>query len=187
MSEPPFPFAEARTDRLLLRKAREGDQGAYVELFTDARVRFHLGGQVPTERLYRRLAELGTQSITADPGSFVIADGATDELLGMVSLERRCPGRPGHVKPTGEELELSYLLRRRYWGRGIASGAASLLLATAARHLEDQPVLVVTQMSNDASLTLARRLGFEHAGTFTEFGAEQWLGVRGLHQPPRNR
>lgn len=181
-----FPFDQTRAEGLLLRKATEGDQSAYIELSTDAHVRFHLGGPVPIERLRARLESRGAPSITADPGSFVIADGATDELLGLVSLDRRSSGRPGHITKTGNELELSYLLRRGHWGRGISSRAASLLLKTAAQHFEDQPVLVVTQMSNEASLALARRLGFEHAATFTEFGAEQWLGVRGLHQPPRD-
>src|SRR5690625_2138660 len=178
----PFPFEEALAAGLLLRKATGGDERAYIELSSDTRVRLHLGGPVPVERVRARLKTQGTSSITADPGAYVIADGATDELLGLVSLERRPASRPGHV--AGDELELSYLLRRKFWGKGIASRAASLLLQTAAQHYEDQPVLVVTQTSNEASLALARRLGFQHAGTFREFGAEQWLGVRQLHQHP---
>src|SRR5690625_2558417 len=182
MCEGDVPGDGARMGGLLLRKATSGDESAYIELSTDARVRLHLGGPVPVERLHARLEAQGASSITADPGAFVIADGATDELLGLVSLERRPASRPGHV--AGDELELSYLLRRKFWGKGIASRAASLLLRTAAQHYEDQPVLVVTQTSNEASLALARRLGFQHAGTFREFGAEQWLGVRQLHQHP---
>src|SRR5690625_2471210 len=180
MCESDVPVDGARTDGLLLRKATSGDESAYIELSTDARVRLHLGGPVPVERLHARLEAQGASSIAADPGSFVIADGATDELLGMISLERRPASRPGHV--AGDELELSYLLRRRFWGRGIAARSASLLLGTAAQYYDDQPVLVVTQSANAASLALARRLGFQHAGTFTEFGAQQWLGVRRLHE-----
>ena len=84
-----------------------------------------------------------------------------------VGCERRPASRPGHVG--GAELELSDLLRRKLWGKGIASRAACLLLHTAAQHDEDQdedqPVLVVTQRSNEASLALARRLGLRRAGT----------------------
>lgn len=61
------------------------------------------------------------------------------------------------------------LLRRKFWGKGTASRAACLLLHTAAQHDEDQdedqPVLVVTQRSNAASLALARRSDLWRAGT----------------------
>src|SRR5690625_7833986 len=53
-----------------------------------------------------------------------------------VGCERRPASRPGHV--SGEEWELSDLLRRKLWGKGIASRAACLLLHTAAQHDEDQ-------------------------------------------------
>src|SRR5699024_8275763 len=95
MCETPFPFEEARAAGLLLRKATGGDERAYIELSSDTRVRLHLGGPVPVEGVRARLKTQGTSSITADPGSFVIADGATDELLGMISLERRPASRPG--------------------------------------------------------------------------------------------
>jgi len=96
-----------------------------------------------------------------------------------VGCERRPASRPGHV--SGEEWELSDLLRRKLWGKGIASRAACLLLHTAAQHDEDQdedqPVLVVTQRSNEASLSRPA-LGPLARGHL--FGAEQWLGGRQL-------
>jgi RimJ/RimL family protein N-acetyltransferase len=101
-------------------------------------------------------------------------------MLGMLVLERRPPHRPGHVVDGGNELELSYALRRTHWGKGLAREASELLLREAAAHLPDQPVLVVTQAANAPALALAGRLGFEHAGTFVEFDAEQWLGSAAL-------
>lgn len=102
--------------------------------------------------------------------------------MGMVTLERRAAHRPGHAADAANELELSYLLRRRWWRQGVAFQATVLLLQTASAHLPDQPVIVVTQAANSPSLALAKRLGFEHAVTFTEFDAEQWLGVGQLHK-----
>jgi RimJ/RimL family protein N-acetyltransferase len=88
---------------------------------------------------------------------------------------------PGHVRPTGEELELSYTLDRAVWGRGVAHAAATALLRNAAAAMADEPVIVVTQTANVRSLTLAQRLGFVTASTFEEFGAEQTLAVASLH------
>ncbi|MFB9534048.1 GNAT family N-acetyltransferase [Nonomuraea roseola] len=89
--------------------------------------------------------------------------------------------RPGHVIEDGEELELSYVLRRGAWGAGLAFEAATTVLRAAADELPDQPVVVVTQTANVRSLKLAVRLGFRHVSTFDEFGAEQTLSTASLH------
>lgn len=177
-----LPFESAFSDGLTLRKAVVTDNDAYLELYSDPHVRRYLGGAVPEERIQARLDAHGIASITSDPGAFVIADNPSGEMVGMVVLERRSLSRPGHVAKAGNELELSYMLRRRWWGQGLAFQAASLLLDAASAHLPDQLVVAVTQTSNTPSVTLAERLGFEHATTFIEFGAQQWLGVRRLHR-----
>ena len=177
-----LPFTSARSQRLLLRKAVSDDLDAYVELCSDPDVQRYLGGPVPAERVRARAEFRGIASITEDPGVFVVAEPATGELLGTIVLERRPAHRPGHVDEGADELELSYLLRHKWWGQGLAVEAASLLLRTTAAKLPDQVVLVVTQTANKSSLALAKRLGFKHLDTFTEFNAEQWLGGGPLHK-----
>jgi RimJ/RimL family protein N-acetyltransferase len=118
----------------------------------------------------------------AIPGSYVIADNSTNEFLGTMMLGRRPGDVPGHVIEGGEELELSYVLRRRAWGNGFAFEAATALLQAAADELPDQPVVLVTQSANERSLKLATRLGFTVADTFDQFDAQQTLGVAQLRQ-----
>ncbi|WP_238391801.1 MULTISPECIES: GNAT family N-acetyltransferase [unclassified Mycolicibacterium] len=93
---------------------------------------------------------------------------------------RRSLELPGHVRADGDELELSYVFRARAWGRGYASEAARLLLRCAAGEWEDQPVVVVTQTANRASLRLAERLGFRVVETFEQYNAEQTLATAQL-------
>lgn len=167
---------------VVLRKAREHDREALIAHVTDPDVRAHLGGPRPRDTAARHLDEAGVAAVTDAPGSFVIVDKPTDAFLGTVSLTRRGMHHQGHVRPTGEELELSYTLDRRAWGRGLAYQAAIAVLRSAAAELPDEPVIVVTQTANVRSLNLARRLGFVTASTFTEFGAEQTLAVVNLHR-----
>lgn len=181
MAQLDLPFTRARSERILLRKAVSVDLDAYVEMSADPEVRRYLGGPVSAQRLRARIEARGIASVTEDPGAFVIAEPSSGQLLGTLMLERRSAHRRGHVEPDADELEVSYLLRRRSWGQGLATEAVSLLLRTAAAHLPDQTVLAVTQSSNLPSLALAQRIGFAYAGTFTEFDAEQWLGVGRLH------
>jgi RimJ/RimL family protein N-acetyltransferase len=42
--------------------------------------------------------------------------------------------------------------------------------------LPGEPVVLTTQVANERSLRLARRLGFVEVERFTAYGAEQWFG-----------
>ncbi|KAA0101846.1 N-acetyltransferase [Mycolicibacterium sp. P1-18] len=165
---------------VVLRKARDGDRRSIIDHLVDPDVHAHLGGPQPRPVVTRDLDEAGVAAATDSAGSYVIADKDTDTFIGTVSLTRRGLHHPGHLGPSGEELELAYTLERRFWGRGLAFQAASALLRIAAAELRDEPVIVVTQSANIRSLNLARRLGFHPAMTFEEFGEEQTLAVANL-------
>ncbi|WP_433294499.1 GNAT family N-acetyltransferase [Actinoplanes sp. CA-030573] len=174
--------AEIATDRVLLRKARDADRERLIELQTDPQVWAHLGGPHLRETVEQRLDEIGgAANATPRPGGFIIADKATDDLLGTVELKRRAVELPGHVNDYGEELELGYLLRPDAWGAGLAFEATTAVLRATADELPDEPVILVTQSANTRSLKLAVRLGFRPVSTFREFDAEQTLALASLH------
>jgi RimJ/RimL family protein N-acetyltransferase len=172
---------------VVLRKARDDDRASIIEHVADPDVRAHLGGPQPRDAVARDLDEAGVAAVTDSAGSYVIADRETDAFIGTVSLTRRGVHHPGHLGPSGEELELAYTLNRPFWGRGLAYQAASAVLRAAAAELSDEPVIVVTQSANARSLKLARRLGFVPAMTFEEFGEQQTLAVASLHRFRRQR
>jgi len=173
---------EIATDRILLRKARDADRERLIELQTDPEVWAYLGGPRRREGVERRLDQIGgTANATARPGAFVVADKATDDLIGTLGLKRRAADLPGHVTEDGNELELGYLLRSDVWGAGLAFEATTAALRAAADELPDQPVILVTQTANERSLRLAVRLGFQPVSTFEEDDAEQTLAVASLH------
>lgn len=178
---PTVSAMEITSDRLLLRKAHDADREGIIELQTDPQVREYLGGPRPRGDVEQFLDAVGTANTTATPGAYVIADNTTNRLIGTLMLDRRSADRPGHIFEEGEELELSYVLRRSAWGAGLAFEAATAALRAAAAELPDQPVLVVTQTANQRSLKLAARLGFHHVTTFKEHDAEQTLSTAQLH------
>ncbi|MEU3887708.1 GNAT family N-acetyltransferase [Streptomyces sp. NPDC029041] len=180
-TSPALSATEIATPRLRLRAAHDADRAGLIELQTDPRVRSHLGGPRPRSAVEQYFDARGVAHVTDKPGSFVIADRTTDDLLGMLLIHRRPLDLPGHVTEEGGELELTYVLRRAAWGRGLAFEAATAALRAAASELPDQPVLIVTQTANTRSLALAARLGFRPVGTFEAYEAEQTLAVAGLH------
>ncbi|MBB5915958.1 RimJ/RimL family protein N-acetyltransferase [Nocardia transvalensis] len=168
--------------RVLLRKARDADREGLIELRTDPEVGAYIGGPLLREGVEQYLDGIGgAANATATPGTFIVADKTTDNLLGTVELKRRPADWPGHVADDGEELELGYLIRRDAWGAGLAFEAATAVLRAAANELPDQPVLIPTQTANTRSLRLAIRLGFQPVTTFEWFDADQTLCLASLH------
>jgi RimJ/RimL family protein N-acetyltransferase len=182
MNEVPVLSAvEVVADRVVLRRYVEADREGLIELQTDPEVSAYVGGPQRREDLEQHLDAITRGEATPNPNSFIIADKATNELLGSVLLSRRAADQPDPVIGDGGELELGYLLRRKAWGAGFAFEACAAALRAAAAGLPDQPVLLFTQTANKRSLKLAARLGFEQVGTFERYDAEQALCRADLH------
>ncbi|NUW38572.1 GNAT family N-acetyltransferase [Nonomuraea rhodomycinica] len=173
---PTLSATQIPSPRLLLRTAvHDSDREGLIELATDPEVRAHLGGPRPRGEVEQHVDAVLAAGATSRPGSYIIADTTTNQVIGTLTLARRSRDNPGHVTEDGEELELGYVLRRAAWGSGLAFEAATAALRAAAGELPDQPVVLVTQSANTRSLRLAARLGFRPVSTFEEFGAEQTL------------
>ncbi|MUL74617.1 GNAT family N-acetyltransferase [Mycolicibacterium sp. CBMA 226] len=175
-----LPAACLEGTRVRLRKARDADAEGLIETQTDERVRRYLGGPRPVGEVRAVLEGVGAATLLEAPGCYIVTAADADEMLGTVTLSRRRNDVPGHLEPGGDELELSYVFRPQAWGKGYASEATRLLLRYAADELDDQPVVIITQTANRASLRLAERLGFSVVATFEQYDAEQALATAQL-------
>ena len=185
MAEPvpvAWPPAPIRTERLVLRGSEAGDRAAFIDLFASPEAGTYIGGPRPREELEGAVPEVPGQR----PGLFVAAlDGA---MIGMVTLDRRDAGRPGHGRPGGKvvgaagldagEADLGYMFLPHVWGCGYAAEACAAALGWFAGAFPGEPVMLCTQTANDRAMRLAAKLGFTEAERFEEYGAQQWLGVR---------
>ena len=167
--------------RIVLRPTVAADREVVIEMETDPEVRRYLGGPRNAEEVAATFDAYVADGLPPRQGSWTVALAASDESIGIVSLRRRDPARPGHVGEDESELELSYVLRRSAWGHGYALEACRIVLAEAAAAMPDQPVVVATQTANGPSIDLALRLGFEPVSTFQEFDEEQTLLAVQLH------
>jgi RimJ/RimL family protein N-acetyltransferase len=167
-----WPPAPIRTERLVLREPEARDRAALIQLMTSPQVGTYLGGPRSRDELERAMPAVPRQR----PGLFVVdLDGA---MIGTVTIDRRDPERPGHVRPDAREPELGYLFLPQAWGFGYAAEACAAALDWFAGALPGEPVVLCTQTANDRSMRLAAKLGFTEVERFEEFGAEQWLGAR---------
>ena len=165
---PPEPIT---TDRLVLRAAEARDREALLDLFSDPQVNAFVGGAEPREHLDELMPSLPGQRT----GFFVVE--LAGEAIGLVSFDPRDVERPGHVRDEGGEAELGYLFLPREWGRGYATEACSAAMAWFRAAAPGEPLVVSTQIANEASLRLIQKLGFQEIERHEDWGAEQWFGA----------
>lgn len=172
LGDVPWPPAPIETTRLTLRRTQARDRAGYIELMCSDDVQRYLGGPLPREDAEQAAPEVPGNR----PGVFAVeADGT---FIGTVTVDRRDPDRPGHLRPHGHEVEVGCLFLPSVWGSGYATEAVAGVLAWIDDVLPDEPVVLCTDRANDASVRLAVRLGFVEKENFVEFDAEQWFGVR---------
>ncbi|MGQ4544630.1 GNAT family N-acetyltransferase [Dermabacteraceae bacterium P13088] len=159
------------TDRLRIRPPAEHDRETNIRLHTDPHTRLYMGGALEHASLQAlKLSPLGLTW-----GQWIICDKQSDEMLGSLTLSY-----------DRGELELSYALLPENEGRGYAAEACQHMLAWAARELEDERIIAITQSHNKRSVHLLKRLGFEVRKGLEEFGKQQFLMERPL-QPSAPR
>ncbi|MEU1616548.1 GNAT family N-acetyltransferase [Streptomyces sp. NPDC005722] len=167
-----WPPAPIRTERLVLRESTARDRAALIELFASPEVGAYIGGARPRDELEREVPEVPGRR----PGFFVAElDGAA---IGIVTLDRHAPERPGHVRPEDGQAALGYMFLPHAWGQGYAAEACSAALRWFADTHPGAPVVLTTRTANARSMGLAAKLGFTEVERFEDYGAEQWLGVR---------
>ena len=71
-------------------------------------------------------------------------------------------GRCGLIPWTldgGEEVEVAYALKRKYWGQGLATEAAQAIAQYGFEHLHFSRLICMITSENHASIRVARKIG----------------------------
>jgi RimJ/RimL family protein N-acetyltransferase len=91
-------------------------------------------------------------------GLWIIRDHDTGEHLGHGGLR--------HVTIAGreEEVEITYALRPRFWGRGLATNLARALVTVAHGQLAIPEIVGFTLTTNMTSRRVLEKTGFEYQG-----------------------
>ncbi len=142
----------------------------------------------PKESLKKWLEE---RQDASDEFLFAVRLVPSDELIGMVSIDGiEWTNRMGWLSVgIGDPAN---------WNRGFGSEATELLLEFAFSELNLHRVTLTVFRYNERAIALYERLGFQHEGTFRDFGERdgkrydmllygllrpEWLEKRGLRSP----
>ena len=118
-----------------------------------------------------------------DPYPVLVAE-TDDAVVAWGASARGAPGAPCALSPWGTRcayrhtVEISVYVDKDEAGEGLGPALSSVLIARA-EELGHHAVISQIVHENEHSLSMARRLGFEHIGTLKEVGRkfDRWLDV----------
>ena len=144
-------MTDLTTRRLTLRPFTNDDLDAVHALWTDADMRRFLCDNqiVPRERSQEWLEGSTHEFATRRFGLWGVHEPPGGTLIGFCGCR---------VWPTGEP-ELMYGLLKPWWGRGLATEAATAVLDHVFETLDNRVVMAATDPPNVASVRVMARLG----------------------------
>jgi RimJ/RimL family protein N-acetyltransferase len=155
------------TDRLTLRLLSEDDLDAWADFLGDVEATRTLHTPDPVldpDRLQAGL-QRWMDMAEGDIGMYALHDRESGETVGFVGFVPR-------ELDWGNEVELGWLVRRSFWGRGYATEAARAL-----RPLVPGRIVSMIRADNPASESVARKLGMtlEREVDYYGFRTHVWV------------
>ncbi|MGI8572419.1 MAG: GNAT family N-acetyltransferase [Solirubrobacteraceae bacterium] len=181
MTDHADPTIVARTERVLIRPWRLDDADRCYDVYRREEVTRWLRGKPMSSRQEAvEIIERNQKRLAADPrfGSWAVVERSSGIASGGMILK---------PLPDGDgEIEIGWHLHPDSWGRGLASEAASALLAYGfAGGLKE--IWAVTMLDNEPSVRVCRRIGMRLLGVTHRWYHEPllmfWAGSGADQQP----
>jgi RimJ/RimL family protein N-acetyltransferase len=151
-----------QSERVFLRKFRPDEANLFFDLDSDPEVmRFITKGvATPLALIENEIMPrvLGYYAHHPPQGAWAAHLLATGEFFGWFHL------RPDKIEP--EEMELGYRLKRKVWGRGLATEVSQALLQAAFQQWQYPKVSARTLVGNHASQRVMQKVGLKFEKEF---------------------
>lgn len=155
-----IPWTILETERCVVRELSLDDLDALFELYADD------GMDAYTEPLYPYEEEKEFQRAYVENmyryygyGMWLVFEKESEKLIGRAGLEHR-------EYNDVVELELGYLIGKKYQGKGYATEVCSAILDYAKENAGFERINTVIQDGNDVSIALSKKLGFEQKESY---------------------
>lgn len=154
------------TARLRLRPRAIEDLDTSIAINSDPEVMRFLGDVWPPERQRVHLSTQIATDFGPGLGYWSLFERGSDEMLGWVLLV---------PLPRTEDVQIGYRLRRDAWGRGLATEAATTIMAHGLQTLKLPAIAAVVHPANLASQRVLAKLGLADVGTYEAGGKVERL------------
>jgi RimJ/RimL family protein N-acetyltransferase len=154
-----FP-ASVETERLALRRLREADRPAFVEIWSDPDVWRMLRFDEPFDPAVAssRFDHHRDHWEKHGFGLWGVELRDTGELAGWLGASH-----PDFIPELAQEIEIGWTLSPPFWGRGLATEGARAAVDAVFAHLRPDEVISLIHAANHRSAAVAQRLGMRPA------------------------
>ncbi len=153
------------TQRTYLRELVQDDYADLCEILQDGETMYAYGHAFSDEEARAWLEKQFMRYGRYGFGLWAVIDKASGAFIGQVGLTMQdVEGK--------EELEIGYLLKRKYWHQGYAAEAATACRDYAFHVLKQERVVSIIRDTNIPSQNVARRVGMHLESRFLKHTAE---------------
>lgn len=151
-----IPWTILETERCVVRELCLDDLDGMFELYADDGMDEFTEGlfEYEEEKTYQE-AYINHMYRFFGYGMWLVFEKETGKLIGRAGLEHR-------EIYDETELELGYLIGKKYQGQGYATEVCQAILEYAKENTDFPHINCVVQKGNDASIHMAQKLGFEY-------------------------
>ena len=154
------------TERLILRTWSLSDAPELFEICEDAEVMKYIGTGKPYETIEQADEFLHWAIDYQKANNFC-------RWAVLLKENRRIVGSCGFARPhETTEIELGYLVARKFWGRGLGTEATAACLKYGFENLNFREIIAMTDLDNIASHKVLEKIGFAQRGIETFNGEE---------------
>jgi len=154
----------AQTPRFVIRSFKPEEEAVYMALFDDKRVTLHLPNRSRKEHLEIFKKALDDYKENKSLGRWGIFNNVDGDFIGMCLLRN-------YYDEEGK-IELGYSLHQKYWGKGIASEMAIIMVGYALTHTDAKEIVGVTTLGNTGSQKVLEKAGLERLPDIKRDGEE---------------
>ncbi|MGZ3778815.1 MAG: GNAT family N-acetyltransferase [Mucilaginibacter sp.] len=153
-----------QTPRFVIREFKPEEEELYIALYDDERVIVHLPKRTRAEQaeIFRTtIADNVAGKVLNRWGLFNNGDG---DYMGSCLLRQ--------YFDFSDKIELGYSLHQKYWGKGIASEMAHIMIAYGFTNTDAAEIVGVTTLGNTGSQKVLLKAGMERLDNFFRDGEE---------------
>jgi len=164
------------TERLIIRELLLTDIDGMYALDADQDVHKYIGNN-PVQTKEQSLEVINfirQQYVDNGIGRWAIIDKSTNDFMGWTGLKYITEEINHHI----HYYDLGYRLRKKYWGKGIASESALASLRLAFEALKASEVYAIAHIENLGSNAVLKKIGFSLKEVFEYEGSpHNWYKI----------